>query len=46
MQISENQADHEHNAAMQATSFDQNSSLYDEKMEDYLKIEILDNIFG
>lgn len=46
MQISENQADRDHNAAMQAASFDQNSSLYDEKMEDYLKIEIIDNIFG
>jgi|8_EtaG_2_1085327.scaffolds.fasta_scaffold03535_2 hypothetical protein len=46
MQISENDKDRAHNAAMQAASFSQNASLYDDKFDDFLIIKAIDNIFG
>ena len=46
MQISENDTDRAHNAAMQSASFSQNSQLYDDKFDNFLLTKAIDNIFG
>ena len=46
MQISENDTDRAHNAAMQSASFSENSKLYDDKFDDFLMTKAIDNIFG
>ena len=45
MQTSENNIDRTHNAAMQSAAIDANGDIYDDKFEDFLIIETLDNIF-
>ena len=46
MQISENDTDRAHNAAMQSASFSENSQLYDDKFDNFLLTKAIDNIFG
>jgi len=46
MKASENAKDRAHNAAMQAASIAADKDMYDSKYDDYLKSEIINNIFG
>ena len=45
MQTSENNIDRAHNAAMQSQAIDANADIYDDKFEDFLIVETIDNIF-
>jgi hypothetical protein len=45
MQISENTRERAHNAAMQSESIAYNSDSYDDKFNDYLILETIDNLF-
>ena len=45
MQTSENNIDRAHNAAMQSQAIDANSDIYDDKFDDFLIVETIDNIF-
>jgi hypothetical protein len=45
MQTAENNIDRTHNAAMQSAAIDANADIYDDKFEDFLIIETIDNIF-
>lgn len=46
MQISENNLDRAHNAAMQSAQISASASAYDQKYDDFLKTKTIDNIFG
>lgn len=46
MQISENQQERAHNAAMQAAQIAGQKDLYDDKFDDFLKVKAIDSIFG
>ena len=46
MQTSENNIDRTHNAAMQSAAIDANADIYDDKFEDFLIVETIDNIFS
>jgi hypothetical protein len=45
MQTSENNIDRAHNAAMQSQAIDANADIYDDKFDDFLIVETIDNIF-
>ena len=46
VKISENARDRAHNAAMQSAAISANAAAYDQKMDDFLKLEIIDGIWG
>lgn len=46
MSTSENNIDRAHNAAMQSAAIDANADMYDEKFDDFLIIETIENIFS
>lgn len=46
MQISENQQERAHNAAMQSAQIAGKKDLYDEQFDDFLKVKAIDSIFG
>jgi len=46
MSTSENNLDRAHNAAMQAAAITGNGDIYDEKFDNFLIIEIIDNMFN
>jgi hypothetical protein len=46
MQTAENNIDRTHNAAMQSAAIDANADIYDDKFEDFLIVETIDNIFS
>lgn len=46
MQISDNQQERAHNAAMQAAQIAGQKNLYDDKFDDFLKVKAIDSIFG
>ena len=45
VKISENARDRAHNAAMQSAAISANAAAYDQKMDDFLKLEIIDGIW-
>lgn len=46
MQISENQQERAHNAAMQSAQIAGSKDLYDDQFDDFLKVKAIDSIFG
>ena len=46
MQISQNQEDRAHNAAMQSAAIAGNKDLYEDQFDDFLKVKAIDSIFS